>query len=61
MSDVYNAGTEHTHYCEDCEVELALLYDDREDKDLPVQCGHCGGFGTRPLQPDTDRPEEGER
>ena len=38
---------EHTHYCEDCDAELALLYDDREGADVPVMCGHCGGTNTR--------------
>jgi hypothetical protein len=40
---------DHTHYCEDCEVELAILYDDREDESVPLVCGHCGGNNTRRL------------
>lgn len=41
---------EHTHYCEDCELGLALLYDDREDEQTPIVCGHCGGTDTRRIE-----------
>lgn len=40
---------EHTHYCLDCDLELALLYDDRGDEAVPVVCGHCGGSNTEVL------------
>ncbi|OLZ39120.1 hypothetical protein A6E15_19345 [Natrinema saccharevitans] len=45
-----DGGQEHTHYCEDCEMKLALLYDDRDDETTPIVCGHCGGTNTRPLE-----------
>lgn len=41
---------EHTHYCEDCELGLALLYDNREDEQTPIVCGHCGGTDTRRIE-----------
>ena len=51
MSDTEQTGSdrEHTHYCEDCEVELELLYDDRDGRDVPIVCGHCGGTNTHRL------------
>lgn len=49
---------EHTHYCEDCESELALMYDDRDFDETPIVCGHCGGNNTRLLQADTDHEGE---
>lgn len=54
-SGQYRDGTEHTHYCDDCEIELAVLYDDRDDKSVPLVCGHCWGTNTHSLQADTDR------
>lgn len=48
---------EHTHYCEDCEAELALLYDSREDETGPLVCGHCGGTNCRKL---TDEEKDNE-
>lgn len=50
MADRYAERTEPTHYCEDCEVELTLMYDEREDKSVPIVCGHCGGTNTRELE-----------
>ena len=46
---------EHTHYCEDCDLELALLYDDRDDESVAIVCGHCGGTNTRVLASEVDR------
>ena len=47
--DCYQDSREHTHYCEDCDVELALLYDDRDDEETQIVCGHCGGTNTREI------------
>lgn len=49
---VTDGGTdeEPTHYCEDCEEKLALLYDERPDESIPIVCGHCGGTNTRRLE-----------
>lgn len=47
-------NTEQTHYCEDCDEPLALLYDDREGEDTPIVCGHCGGNNTRSLRTGTE-------
>ena len=49
MSDKVEDETEHTHYCKDCGLELALLYDDREDESTPIMCGHCGGTNTEAI------------
>lgn len=38
-----------THYCDDCDDPLIILYDDREDESIPIVCGHCGGNNTRKL------------
>lgn len=46
--------TQHTHYCNDCETELALLYDDREDETVPIVCGHCGGDNTTEIEVKAD-------
>ena len=47
MSDSSSQQTEHTHYCDDCDLELAILYDERPDESVPLVCGHCGGTNTR--------------
>lgn len=41
--------TEHTHHCDDCDLGLALMYDDREDNSVSIVCGHCAGTNTRSL------------
>jgi len=41
---------EHTHYCEDCEVKMSVLYDERDGREVPLVCGHCGGTNTRQLE-----------
>lgn len=38
-----------THYCDDCDGELIILYDERPDKSVPIVCGGCGGTNTRKL------------
>jgi len=43
---------EHTHHCDDCDLDLAILYDDRE-QDVPLVCGHCSGTNTRKLEVDS--------
>jgi len=57
MSDTNTSGSEHTHYCKDCEEELAILYDDRSDESIPIVCGHCGGTNTRQLHTDSDQSQ----
>ena len=39
---------EVTHYCDDCELQLVVLYDDRPGH-ASIVCGHCGGTNTRPI------------
>ncbi|AAV45623.1 unknown [Haloarcula marismortui ATCC 43049] len=51
------SGAEHTHYCDDCEEPLSLLYDDRNDDSVSVVCGHCGGTNTRRLEEPEVLPE----
>jgi len=41
---------EFTHYCEDCELKMSVLYDERDGRDVPLVCGHCGGTNTRQLE-----------
>ena len=41
---------QHTHYCEDCGLELSILYDEREDESVALVCGECGGTNTRRLE-----------
>ena len=41
---------EPTHYCEDCEEPLLLLYDERPNESVNVVCGDCGGTNTRKLE-----------
>lgn len=38
-----------THYCDDCDGELVILYDERPDNSVPLVCGGCGGTNTREL------------
>lgn len=45
----------HTHYCDDCEEPLALLYDERESEETAVVCGHCGGCNTRSIDAEVDQ------
>jgi len=51
---VITDSEEPKFYCDDCEMELTALYDDREDLSTPIVCGHCGGNNTRLLKPMTD-------
>ena len=38
-----------THYCDDCDAGLVVMYDTREDLETPIVCGECGGTNTRPI------------
>ena len=40
---------EITHYCNDCDHALVVLYDTRDDFSTPIVCGDCGGTNTRPI------------
>lgn len=51
----------HTHYCENCEEPLELLYDERETTETAVVCGHCGGCNTLRLDTETDESDDGVR
>jgi hypothetical protein len=42
------SAEEVTHYCDDCELQLVVLYDDRPGH-ASIVCGHCGGTNTRPI------------
>lgn len=50
-------AAEFSHICEDCDLPLSLLYDDRESSETDVVCGHCGGNNTRSLHADTERSD----
>lgn len=50
MSDQSQKELEHTHYCDDCDHPLAILYDERPDESISIVCGDCGGTNTRKLE-----------
>jgi hypothetical protein len=47
--------SEHTHYCDDCDEPLSIIWDDRDDESIPIVCGHCGGTNTRSLEADSEQ------